>query len=184
MFRTLADELGTQLVLTPAQAAAYTLALHPMQLSRYLEQVWSQRPTEQFQPDRLEVPAVLQSIEGAAFFPAGIPKTPARWQHLIYSFMIEQTRAIPIFARVLRAFAAGEELGVADEASFQWLRTTEALFFSWAPPYQVFATTSWIRPDAEASRRNAYYRLFGMDLGHGTDDGQPYPYAKPKSANR
>lgn len=184
MFRTLANGLRTQLGLTPEQASAQTLALHPMQLARYLEQVWSQRPAPQFQPDRLEVPAALQAMEATAFFAPGIPATPAPWRHLIYAFMIEQTRAIPIFARVIRGFAAGEELGVADDASFQWLRTTEALFFSPAPPYQIFATTSWLRPDAEASRRNAYYRLFGMDLSHGMDDGQPYPYVKPKSANR
>ena len=155
-----------------------------MELSRYLEQVWTQRPLPQFAPQRLEVPGSLQAIEGNAFFPAGIPATPAPWRHLIYAFLVEQTRAVPIFARVSRAFATGDDLGVPDEPTLQWLRTTEALFFSPQPPYQIFATSSFLRPDAEAARRNAYYRLFGMDLTHGTDDGTPYPYVKPKSANR
>lgn len=155
-----------------------------MELSRYLEQVWIQRPAPQFEPQNLEIPGALQAIEGNAFFAAGIPSAPAPWPHLIYAFMIEQTRAIAIFARVIRAFATGEDLGVPDQATLQWLRTTEALFFSAPPPYQIFSMSSWLRPDAEASRRNAYYRLLGMDLTHGSDDGTPYPYVKPKSANR
>jgi hypothetical protein len=170
--------------LTPAAAADLTLVKHPMELSRYLEQVWSQRPAPQFAPQRLEVPGALQAIEGNAFLPAGIPAAPAPWQHLIYAFMIEQTRAVPIFARVIRGFATGEDLGVPDEPTLQWLRTTEALFFSAPPPYQIFATSSWLRPDPEAARRNAYYRILGMDLSHGTDEGAPYTYVKPKSANR
>lgn len=39
------------------------------------------------------------------------------------------------------------------------------------------------RPDIRASRRNAYYRMFGIDLTHGNDDGRSYPYEKP-TANR
>src|SRR5690606_2743496 len=31
--------------------------------------------------------------------------------------------------------------------------------------------------------RNAYYRMFGMDLIHGKDNGQVYPYDKAKASN-
>jgi hypothetical protein len=184
VFRILANQFRVQLGLTPQAAAEYTLSRHPMELARYIEQVWIQRPAPQFAPQGLEVPGTLQAIEGNAFFPPGIPTAPAPWPHLIYSFMVEQTRAVPIFARVVRGFSTGEELGVADEASLRWLRTTEALFFSQQPPYQIFSTASWLRPDPEAAKRNVLYRVLGMDLSHGADDGAPYPYAKPKSANR
>ena len=32
-------------------------------------------------------------------------------------------------------------------------------------------------------RRNAYHRLFGLDLNHGTDDNRPYPYPRAAAAN-
>ena len=65
----------------------------------------------------------------------------------------------------------------------QWLRTTEALFLSDWPPAPI-DLVSRARPDLAASRRNAYYRMFGMDLNHGADGGQTYPYEKPPVANR
>ena len=34
-----------------------------------------------------------------------------------------------------------------------------------------------------ATGRNAYQRMFGMDLNHGTDDNKPYPYVKAEAAN-
>jgi hypothetical protein len=43
---------------------------------------------------------------------------------------------------------------------------------------------SQLRPDASATRRNAYYRMFGLDLNHGTEDNKSYPYTKPTAANR
>ncbi len=36
-------------------------------------------------------------------------------------------------------------------------------------PVAAWLSTSAVRPDAEAVRRNAYFRMFGMDLAHGTD---------------
>jgi hypothetical protein len=38
--------------------------------------------------------------------------------------------------------------------------------------------SNYVRPDIHATRRNAYQRMFGMDLNHGTDDNKPYPYVK------
>jgi len=43
--------------------------------------------------------------------------------------------------------------------------------------------SSHIRSDLRASRRNAYQRMFGMDLNHGADDGKPYTYIKAEAAN-
>jgi hypothetical protein len=41
-----------------------------------------------------------------------------------------------------------------------------------------------VRPDLRAARRNAYYRMFGLDLNHGTVANQPYQDLKPAAANR
>ena len=99
--------------------------------------------------------------------------------------MIENTRAYEIMGRVISEYAQGERLGVLQQdASYQWLRTTEELFYKDASPFQPFNLVSRIRPDIAATRRNAYYRMFGMDLNHGRDGAAAYPYIKPPVANR
>ena len=50
-------------------------------------------------------------------------------------------------------------------------------------PFFITAITGYVRPDIHATRRNAYQRMFGMDLNHGTDDNKPYPYVKAEAAN-
>jgi hypothetical protein len=65
-----------------------------------------------------------------------------------------------------------------------WVRTTEDLFFRDASPFPIGNLISQARPDFNATRRNAYFRMFGMDLNHGADDGRPYPYEKAEVANR
>lgn len=107
------------------------------------------------------------------------------WDHLIYAYMIENTRAYEIMGRVLAEYTQGERLGILrEDASYQWLRTTEELFYKDASPIQPYNLVSRIRPDIAASRRNAYYRMFGMDLNHGRDGAAAYPYVKPPVANR
>lgn len=105
------------------------------------------------------------------------------WDHLIYAYMVENTRVYEIFRRVLEEYAFGERLGVPSDESQRWLRTTEALFYRDSPPFQIYTFASWIRPDIRAVRRNAYHRLFGLDLNHGTDDNRPYPYPRAAAAN-
>lgn len=108
----------------------------------------------------------------------------AVWDHLIYAYMIENTRIYEIFRRVLHEFLHGERLGVPTEAAQHWLRSTEELFYRDPPPLTIRAVTSDIRADMRASRRNAYQRMFGMDLNHGTDDNQPYGYVRAEAANK
>ncbi len=107
-----------------------------------------------------------------------------RWDHLIYAYLIENTRIYEIFRRVIYEYRHSEKLGVPLASSQHWLRNTEELFFRDAAPFTIYSVTSYIRPDSGASRRNAYYRMFGMDLNHGMEDGKPYPYVKPDTANR
>ena len=106
------------------------------------------------------------------------------WDHLMYAYMIENTRVLPIFRRVLREFVHGEKLGVPSSPDTQlWLRTTEQLFFRDPPPFFIAALNSYVRPDLDATRRNAYQRMFAMDLNHGAEDNKPYPYIKAEAAN-
>jgi len=105
------------------------------------------------------------------------------WDHLIYAYMIENTRIYEIFRRVLYELLHGEKLGVPLADAQHWLRNTEELFYRDQPSFSITNLTSYIRADLRASRRNAYQRMFGMDLNHGTDDGQPYPYVRAEAAN-
>jgi len=106
------------------------------------------------------------------------------WDHLIYAYMIENTRIYEIFRRVLNEFLHGEKLGIPEPDAMRWLRNTEELFYRDQPPFSITAINSYIRPDMRASRRNAYQRMFGMDLNHGTDDNQPYTYIRADTYNK
>ena len=100
----------------------------------------------------------------------------ARWDHLIYAYMIENTRIYEIFRRVVHEFLHGEKLGAPGASETQlWLRTTEELFYRDPPPFSITTVSSHIRPDLRSSRRNAYQRMFGMDLNHGTDENAAIP---------
>ena len=189
MFRALATQLSGGPI---TQAAAeQVLELHPMQLSRFLEDAWLKRSTPLLPPLASGVPAPLGAFESTSSIPGipatGIPASPTRiplWKHLMYAYMIENTRAYEIFGRVIQRLLYGEELGLPDASTELWLRTSEALFYRDSLPLQIYSVGSWLRPDSGATRRNVYYRMFGMDLNHGTDDGRPYPYDKPRAANR
>ncbi len=105
------------------------------------------------------------------------------WDQLIYAYMIENTRVYEIFRRVLHEFLHGEKLGVPNDDAQHWLRNTEELFYRDRHPFSITAIGSDLRHDAAAYRRNLYQRMFGMDLNHGTDNNQPYPYIKADAAN-
>jgi hypothetical protein len=219
MFRQLARWYAEQTVLAAAQAGnpapsseqaaaaatARVFDLHPLQLERFMEEVWAARERPADQPSQAvpqallsgQVPGlesairddlwlVVDDIYDAAAVQRGQLKdefTPSRWQHLIYGYMIEQTRVVHIFRRVLAEYLHGERLEVPSEATHRWLRTTEALFYRDLPSASIAAVTSSVRPDLEATRRNAYWRMFGMDISHGREDGQPYTYQKAQAAN-
>ena len=107
-----------------------------------------------------------------------------RWDHLIYAYMIENTRVYEIFRRVLHEHLHGEKFGTPLDSDTQhWLRNTEELFYRDSAPFLIGNVSSHIRSDLRASRRNAYQRMFGMDLNHGADDGKPYSYIKAAAAN-
>lgn len=138
-------------------------------------------------------PGLLGSIPTLRPAPVGVIlpgfAVAGRWSaifdHLIYAYMVENTRIYEIFRRVIWEYAHGERLGIPQlDGTYRWLRTTEELFYKDASPFQPYNLVSRIRPDIAASRRNAYYRMFGMDLNHGRDGANVYPYEKPAAANR
>lgn len=106
------------------------------------------------------------------------------WRHIIYAYTIENTRIFDILKRVLRELTTGERLGRPNSAVLSWARNTEELFFADRLGHWIFSPISRLRDDSGAIRRNAYYRMLGMELNHGTEDGRPYPYPKSETANR
>jgi hypothetical protein len=106
------------------------------------------------------------------------------WDHLIYAYMIANTRIRPIFRRVVHELLHGEKLGAPREDTQLWLRSTEELFFRDPPPFSITTITSSVRPSIDTTERQAYYRMFGLDLNHGNDDNSPYEYVKVAAANK
>jgi hypothetical protein len=187
--------------LTRSQKAEILFRLHPSELAALLELSWELRvwfnsfdlghPFRR--SDLPEIPKYLLdrfpfSEENRRLFTLTIADNirfgTILWNHLIYAYLIENTRIYDIFRQVIYEYRHGERLGVPLASAQHWLRNTEELFFRDPSPFSIYSVSSYIRPDQGASRRNAYYRMFGMDLNHGTSDNKPYPYIKPDNANR
>lgn len=185
--------------------------LHPRELSGLLEQAWNLRvhdtgnnkhatghPNHRSDTPGVEIsqlpaivlnPSSLQGDRNTQFTQVLTDaqqhtKTPGvRWDHLIYAYMIENTRIYEIFRRVVNEFLHGEKFGAPSEETQLWLRNSEELFYRDTPSFSITTLDSYLRPDLRSTRRNAYYRMFGMDLNHGGDDNQPYPYTRAEAAN-
>ncbi len=170
MFRALAANLANPGLVFNA---------HPLELVDYLEAVWALRgpPAGLISPQRPD-----PFVQNSPF--QNVVQRPTFWHHLIYAYMIENSRVHEIFRRVILEYVHGERLGVASDVAQLWLRNTENLFFREAKIDSIYSVTSDVRPDGGAVRRNAYFRMFGMDLNHGTDENKPYPYRKAETANR
>lgn len=191
MFRQLASLLASTPPIatdtrTAEQRAADTiLGSHPFEIAAWLEEVWKNPVTSA--AGELGSPENRSNLEG---FPLDFQVAPRRlvarrmfrWDHLIYAYMIENTRVYEIFRRVLHELLHGEKLGTPNPDSFAWLRATEQLFYAPSAPFLITSLTSHIRPDLSDIRKNAYQRLFGMDLNHGAGDGKTL-YVKAEAAN-
>ena len=125
-------------------------------------------------PDPLIDPAGLALTVGKLVLPPGfndaspsvlVGKLPI-WHHLIYAYLLENTGMFEIFAEVVRRATSGETLEISGQPAVQWVRNTEELFFRDPPLFSVGSITSHIRPDERSVRRNAYWRMFGMDFSH------------------
>lgn len=98
--------------------------------------------------------------------------------HLIYPYMLENTKIFQIFERIISLYQHGEDLTIpynnTDALTRPWIDNTHLLFFS-NSPYAVWNENSLLGSNFEAMRRNGYYRLFGMDLNHGIGENGTTP---------
>ncbi len=174
---------------------------HPVQVNVLLELGWSVRQhgnVELGRPDRRSdlraLPDCLldgllcsfgQEGTGTVLEPFRRPDWTnlQLWLHLIYAFLVENTGVYEVFRKVIHEFRHGEKLGAPRAETQHWLRITEELFYRMPAPFFISAVDSQIRPDQGAIRRNAYWRMFGMEPNHPTEHGKPYAFIKPDTAN-
>lgn len=162
-------------------AAREVLAADPLDLVLYMERMWSA-----FSPSPGTPLGLLRARDQFLQFGEfnGLPLAAApNWDHLAYSYVLENTRVVQILRRVIREYRSGEGLGIPSAATQRWLDATEALMFGAPNPIPGWLSISTVRPDSEAVRRNAYWRLLGLDLAFGTDDNRPPAYDKANAAN-
>src|SRR4029079_1298895 len=174
--------------ITPVQAMNRVLTQFTAeQLAYYADRVWEQ--------PRVAARNVLaggsaaqqqaQAFDIRGALPPGsapLPQPFGYWRHIVYAYMLESTNIASVFQRVLFEWLHGERLPFPSQATQMWLRTTEQLFFTSPQPPAIRALQSDIRPDRGAIRRNAYYRLLGLELPAGATDGRAY--VKADAANR
>ena len=105
--------------------------------------------------------------------------------HLIYAYLIENSRIVQIFEKLIEKYYQDEELGIAENSLvFRWIQNTERLFFK-NDSTRVENIRSLIRPSYDANRRNAYFRMLGMDLAFGDLNPQSAAgYFKAKASNQ
>jgi hypothetical protein len=103
---------------------------------------------------------------------------PPIWRHLLYAYLVEATGIFEILAEVVRRYVVGETLPSPNTGTTVWVRSTEDLFFRDPPLFSAGGPmTSQVRPNARVNRRNAYWRMFGVDLPHPPGpgiEGQPW----------
>jgi hypothetical protein len=176
MFIELAIALGDNEVAANNILTQY----RPLQVLDFLEGYWRAAVPN------LPIPAHIDFARAGILDPGGpLPAlVAAPLHHIAYAMCLENTRLLDIMRRVVSEYRNGERLPAASVATQRWLHVTEELFFTAPEPFSVRSLASQVRPDPAAIRRNAVYRLLGIDLSHGTEDGRPYPFVKAEAANR
>jgi hypothetical protein len=183
MFIELANAMGG----TVTQANIILTQQRPLQILDFLEGYWQSAALSGFPiPTDPADPAMARPIPlDAPGLGVGVTlPTLGPVHHIAYALCLENTRLVDIMRRAVAEYRSGERLSPATTATLRWLQVTEELFFTSPVPFSVRSLASSLRPDPAAIRRNAYYRLLGMDLNHGTEDGRPYQYVKSEVSNR
>jgi hypothetical protein len=180
LLKRMVDGVGGNPPMTKEDAALRVLRADPFDLSLHMEQLWDISlpwgPTPAAGPGRRKLYATGEFF---SYAPAALPA----WDHLGYSYVLENTRIVQILRRVVREYRSGEGLGLPSIDTQRWLDATETLMFGAGNTLSTWLSTSTVRQDPEAVRRNAYWRYFGLDLAFGTDDNRPPVYDKANAAN-
>jgi len=180
LLQRIVDGVGGNLPMTKEEAALRLLQADPFDLVLHMEQLWDiAKPWGAIPAAGPGRQALFATGEFATYAPTDLPA----WDHLGYSYVLENTRIVQILRRVVREFRSGEGLGLPKIETQRWLDVTEALMFGAANPVTSWLSTSSVRQDPEAVRRNAYWRFFGLDLAFGTEDNRPPAYDKANAAN-
>ncbi|WP_248449426.1 hypothetical protein [Sinorhizobium meliloti] len=182
MIPQLVERIRVGVPLPIDQAREAVLTSDPLDLVLHLEQVWAAYDPVATGPLPI-LPArrtLMMSGQFAAFAPGANERA---WEHLGYSYVLENTRGVQIFKRIVREYRSGLALGIPSPATLRWLDASEALLFGAANPFSGWLTTSPAGADGEIARRRAYWQLFGLDLAFGTDDNRPPVYDKGTAAN-
>jgi hypothetical protein len=205
MFRTLARLVVDPTLVNPSAIPSpeVVFAHNPVQLSRWLEEVFAVNGVVKYLPTPLTAPTGNQAVIDGLRMPAGLltelpsaitqgtaippgykvnpllgTTTALPWDHLIYAFLLENTGIVEILGEVVRRYKVGETLAPPSIQTLVWARNTEELFFRDPPQFSILGASSQLRPDARVNRRNAYWRMFGRDLSHSPLgaplDGQPW----------
>jgi hypothetical protein len=104
--------------------------------------------------------------------------------HLIFSYLVENTRIAQIFERMISQYVHDEKLTKTNSReAFQWITNTEGLFYTNSKVQDRRGLNSQLRPVSESIRRNAYQRMFGMDLAFGDVNNNAFSYTKAEFAN-
>jgi hypothetical protein len=156
---------------------------HPLWITSLIEHYWRRR-TDNPQEVRNWAwpPNITNRIADDFAWPLPQENFTGDSDHLIYAYLIENTRIYDIFAKVLKTYRSGEQLGKPAESRQFW-DTTERLFFSDPLPTTVWSVTSRIRPDERAQRMSTYWWMLGLSLDHAAEIAQAHPYQKPAGAN-
>ena len=161
-------------------ASMAVLTADPLDLVLYMENVWD-RATKMEPGGDLSARDAFWKTGRFASQGADFDVDP--WDHLGYAYVLESTRIVQILRRIVRAYRSGESLGIPSVETQRWVDATEAILFGAANPLSAWLSTSVVRPDPESVRRNAYWRLFGLDLSFGTEDEGAPSYEKAAAAN-
>lgn len=105
--------------------------------------------------------------------------------HLIYAYLVENTRAPQIFQKLIEIYTQDEKLTKAtgNPIAFQWILNTENLFYKNLSNKSLRNISSQARTSSDEMRRNAYFRMFGMDLAFGDTQDNPINYTKAQFNN-
>jgi hypothetical protein len=170
----------------PANTRTNTQSLfqyHPLQITALVETAWRNRQAGNAFPFDAWPQPLTDSILNAFPSQPNLRNGAANWDHLIYAYLIENTRIYDIFQAVVHAYQHGEQLQVPSPATQRFVRNTEYLLYADPAPTTVWNLTSHTRKDEYAHRMTHYWRAFGLDLSHVNEIADTHHYEKPAAAN-